>query len=139
MHLSAGMRIGPYDLLEPLGEGGMGQVWKARDARLLRDVAIKVLPEALADDPERLTRFERECQILASLNHPNIATIHGVEETPSGRALVMELVAGPTLAERISSGPVPVHDALVMARDSQMPSRRRTSAASSTAISNPRT
>ena len=117
MHLSAGMRIGPYDVLEPLGEGGMGQVWKARDARLLRDVAIKVLPEAFADDPERLARFERECQMLASLNHPNIATIHGIEETSSGRALVMELVAGPTLADRIGAGPIAVHDALAMARD----------------------
>src|SRR5687768_15332892 len=110
MSLTRGSRIGPYEIVEPLGEGGMGQVWRARDLRLLREVAIKVLPDDLAADPERLARFERESQILASLNHPHIATIHGVEDGPFGPALVMELVSGLTLEERITAGPLPVSE-----------------------------
>src|SRR5271169_6382477 len=107
MALTAGTRLGPYEILTPIGAGGMGEVYKARDTKLERDVAIKVLPPALAQDPERLARFEREAKVLASLNHPNIATIHGVEESDGIRALVMELVPGESL-----KGPLPLETAL---------------------------
>ncbi len=90
------------------GEGGMGQVWQATDTQLNRQVALKILPDAFAADPERLARFTREAQILASLNHPNIAAIYGIEEAEGTRALVLELVEGPTLADRISKGPIPL-------------------------------
>jgi len=93
--LQAGARLGPYEIVAPIGAGGMGEVYRARDTRLNRDVAFKVLPEIFAGDPERLARFEREAQVLASLNHPHIAHIHGLEESNSSRALVMELVEGP--------------------------------------------
>ncbi len=92
MHLSGGDKLGSYEILAPIGAGGMGEVYRARDSKLEREVAIKVLPAALARDPERLTRFEREAKVLASLNHPNIAQIYGVEESSGVRALVMELV-----------------------------------------------
>src|SRR4029453_14838983 len=118
-----GARLGPYEIVSAVGAGGMGEVYRARDTRLGRDVAIKVLPESFANDPERLARFEREAQLLASLNHPNIATIHGLEEgaVDAGssrpiRALVMELVDGPTLADRITEEPIPVDEALPIAR-----------------------
>jgi eukaryotic-like serine/threonine-protein kinase len=101
MTLPAGTKLGPYEILSPLGAGGMGEVYRARDTQLNRDVALKVLPEALAHDAERMARFKREAQVLASLNHPNIATIYGFEESDGVRALAMELVEGPTLAERI--------------------------------------
>ena len=104
--------IAHYRITSKLGEGGMGEVWRATDTKLGRDVAIKVLPEAFARDPDRMARFIREAQMLASLNHPNIAAIYGVEE----RALVMELVEGPTLAERIATGPIPLDDALPIAK-----------------------
>src|SRR5579871_338957 len=107
MALAAGTRLGPYEILAPLGAGGMGEVYRARDTNLDRDVAIKVLPTAVAQDPERLARFEREAKVLAALNHPNIAQIYGVEQG----ALVMELVEGETLA-----GPLPVSTALDYAR-----------------------
>src|SRR6266852_2121515 len=97
MPLSAGDRLGPYEILAPIGAGGMGEVYKARDTKLDRHVAIKVLPEALANDPERLARFEREAKVLASLNHPNIAQIYGIEESNGMRALVIELVPGQPL------------------------------------------
>ena len=100
--LSPGTRVGAYDIDSLLGAGGMGEVYKARDSRLQRSVAIKILPSTFAADPERLARFEREAQVLASLNHPNIAQIYGVEETGGAIALIMELVDGPTLAEVIS-------------------------------------
>jgi serine/threonine protein kinase len=116
MALSSGARLGPYEILSPLGAGGMGEVYHARDTRLDRDVAIKVLPDALASDPERIARFEREAKTLAALNHPNIAQIHGVEESGSVFALVMEFVDGDTLADRIASGPIPLHDALLIAK-----------------------
>src|ERR1700694_4467239 len=93
MPLSAGTQLGPYEILAPLGAGGMGEVYRARDTTLKRDVALKVLPDSFASDPERMARFQREAEVLASLNHPNIAQIYGVEE----RALVMELVPGKTL------------------------------------------
>src|SRR5215472_8506428 len=99
--LSAGTRLGPYEIVSPLGAGGMGEVHRARDTKLNRDVALKVLPEAFAQDAERMARFQREAQVLASLNHPNIATIYGLEESDGNCALVMELVEGPTLADRI--------------------------------------
>src|SRR4051794_892172 len=105
MTLSSGARVGAYEIGALLGVGGMGEVYRARDAKLGRDVAIKVLPSSLATDPERLARFEREARLLASLNHPNIAAIYGVEETAGLVALVLELVEGSTLAERIAKGP----------------------------------
>ncbi len=101
MSLAVGVRLGPYEVLSSLGAGGMGEVWRARDTRLGRDVALKILPEVFAHDPDRLARFQREAQVLASLNHPNIAAIHGLEESGGVRALVLELVEGPTLADRI--------------------------------------
>src|SRR6516162_11170251 len=101
MALAAGTRLGPYEILSLLGAGGMGEVYRARDTKLGRDVALKVLPEVLAGNAERMARFRREAQVLASLNHPNIATIYGLEQSNGHWALVMELVEGPTLAERI--------------------------------------
>jgi serine/threonine protein kinase len=109
-----GQKVGAYEVIAKLGEGGMGEVYRARDPKLHREVAIKVLPELFASDPARLTRFEREAQTLAALNHPHIAQIYGVIEHPA--ALVMELVDGETLAQRIARGPVPVEDALPLAR-----------------------
>ncbi|HYX20899.1 MAG TPA: protein kinase, partial [Thermoanaerobaculia bacterium] len=116
MTLQPGSRLGPYEILSPLGAGGMGEVYRARDARLGRDVAIKVLPAAFAADAERLARFRREAQVLASLAHPNVAHIYGVEEADGVDALVLELVEGETLAERIAGGPLPVDESLEIAR-----------------------
>jgi serine/threonine-protein kinase len=138
MSITAGARIGAYEVLAAIGAGGMGEVYRARDTRLNRDVALKILPEIFAADPERLARFEREAQVLASLNHPNIAQIYGIEESPaeaghyeaegqskanvvSGfsqtvHALVMEFVDGETLADRIARGPIPLDDALPIAK-----------------------
>jgi serine/threonine protein kinase len=108
--------IGPYEIIGALGAGGMGEVYRARDARLGRDVALKVLPEIFSKDAERMARFEREAQVLASLNHPNIAVLYGLEESGGVRALVMELVEGPTLSERIATGPIPLDEALPIAK-----------------------
>ena len=116
MSLAPGTRLGPYEITGRIGAGGMGEVYRARDTKLGRDVAIKILPEALAHDTERLARFEREARTLASLNHPNIAQIHGLEESDGIKALVMELVEGPTLADRIAQGPIPLDEALPIAR-----------------------
>jgi eukaryotic-like serine/threonine-protein kinase len=116
MALTPGNRLGPYEILTPLGAGGMGEVYRARDAKLGRDVALKVLPEAFARDAERMARFQREAKVLASLNHPNIATIHGLEDSGATHALVMELVEGPTLADRIRSGPIPIEESLRIAK-----------------------
>ncbi|HSM14520.1 MAG TPA: protein kinase, partial [Thermoanaerobaculia bacterium] len=116
MTLSAGLRLGPYEITSKLGEGGMGEVYRATDSKLRREVAIKVLPEALANDAERLARFEREAQLLAQLQHPNIASIFGMEESGSTRALVMELVDGPTLADRLQQGPLSLEESLSIAR-----------------------
>ena len=123
MPLSGGTRLGPYDILAPLGAGGMGEVYRATDTRLKRQVAVKILPAALAADPDRLARFQREAEVLASLNHPHIAAIYGLEDAPSTgsgqagvKALVMELVDGPTLADRIAQGPIPIDEALAIAR-----------------------
>ena len=117
MALVPGTRLGPYEIAAQIGVGGMGEVYRATDTQLKRAVAIKVLPDAVAMDPERLARFQREAEVLASLNHPNIAQIYGIERS-SGQttALVMELVEGPTLAERIAPGPLPVDEALAIAR-----------------------
>ncbi len=111
-----GTRLGPYEILALIGAGGMGEVYRARDTGLNRDVAVKVLPDLFADDPERLARFDREAQVLASLNHPHIAHIHGREESGRVRALVMELVEGETLAEKIARGPLALDEALPIAR-----------------------
>ena len=116
MPLTAGTRLGHYDVTALIGEGGMGQVWQATDTQLNRQVALKILPDAFAADPDRLARFKREAQILASLNHPNIAAIHGIEEGEGTRALVLELVEGPTLPDRIAKGPIPLDEALPIAK-----------------------
>ncbi len=115
LSLASGDRLGPYEIVSPLGVGGMGEVYRARDTRLGRDVAIKLLPEAFTVDPERLARFEREARVLASLNHPHIAQIYGVEESAGVRALVLELVDGETLADRIRRGPLPASAAVDIA------------------------
>ena len=114
--LSSGSRLGSYELIAPLGAGGMGEVYRARDLKLGREVAIKVLPDLFAGDPDRLARFQREAQVLASLNHPNIAAIHGLEESGGHKALILELVPGETLADRIAHGPIPVDEALHIAK-----------------------
>ena len=116
MTFAAGSRLGPYEIRFALGAGGMGEVYRARDTTLNRDVAIKVLLPMVASDPDRLARLGREAQILAALNHPNIAAIYGLEEGEDARALVMELVEGPTLAERIAKGAIPIDEALPIAR-----------------------
>jgi serine/threonine-protein kinase len=116
MQLDSGARLGSFEVSGLIGAGGMGQVYRARDTKLGRDVALKILPELFAGDPDRLARFQREAQVLASLNHPNIAAIHGFEESAGVRALVLELVEGPTLADRIAAGPNPLDEALPIAR-----------------------
>jgi Tol biopolymer transport system component len=116
MTVSVGTRLGAYEILSLIGSGGMGEVYRARDSRLNRDVAIKALPSEVAADPDRLARFEREAQLLASLNHPNIAQIHGVDDSSGTPALVMELVEGPTLADRIAKGSIPLDEALPIAK-----------------------
>src|SRR6476620_8750723 len=116
MTLSSGSRLGPYEILSALGAGGMGEVYRARDTTLHRDVALKVLPDSFANDPDRLARFQREAQVLASLNHPNIAHIHGLEQSGGVRALVMELVEGEDLSQRIARGAIPVAEALPIAK-----------------------
>src|SRR5688572_25936908 len=112
MGVAAGDRFGAYLILDRLGQGGMGEVYRARDTKLNRDVALKVLPDLFARDPDRLARFTREAQVLASLNHPNIAAIYGIE----GDALVMELVDGPDLSAMIDRGPLPLADVLPIAK-----------------------
>src|SRR5215467_13256977 len=116
MPLVSGSKLGPYEVVSALGAGGMGEVYRARDKRLGRDAAIKVLPEAFAEDAQRMARFEREAKVLASLNHPNIAVLYGFEESNGTRALAMELVDGPTLADRIKQGPLALEEALPIAK-----------------------
>src|SRR5262249_27241164 len=116
MPLTAGTRIGPCEVTESLGKGGMGEVYRARDTKLNRDVAIKILPAVFASDPDRLARFKREAQVLASLNHQNIATIHGFEDSSGVHALVLELVDGPTLADRLEKGRLEIGEALGVAK-----------------------
>ncbi len=116
MSLAPGTRLGPYEITGQIGAGGMGEVYRATDTNLKRTVAIKVLPEAVATDGERLARFQREAEVLARLNHPNIASIYGLEKSDGTAALLMELVEGPTLADHIAQGPIPVDDALPIAK-----------------------
>jgi len=115
MSLTVGTRFGAYEIVGPLGSGGMGEVYRATDTKLKREVALKVLPDAIADDPERLGRFQREAEVMASLNNPNIAQIYGLEESDGTTALVLELVEGATLEERVAAGPVPAEEALDIA------------------------
>ena len=116
MSLAPGTRLGPYEISAQIGAGGMGEVYRATDINLKRQVALKVLPEAVAADGDRLARFQREAEVLASLNHPNIAIIHGLEKSEGITALVMELVEGPTLADRIVAGPMPIDETLGIAK-----------------------
>ena len=116
MALTPGTRIGSYEVVALLGEGGMGQVYRARDGKLNREVALKILPELFTADPDRLARFRREAQVLASLNHPHIAQIYGFEDSGATHALVLELVPGQTLADRLAAGPLPLAEALLIAR-----------------------
>src|SRR5262245_53205689 len=130
MPVGPGVRLGPYEVIAAIGAGGMGEVYRARDTKLNRDVALKILPAAFASDADRLARFHREAQVLASLNHPNIGAIYGFEEGPAEagsqnaveagfrrpiHALVLEFVDGPTLADRIGHGPIPLEEALPIA------------------------
>lgn len=112
MPLTEGTRLGPYEVIAAIGAGGMGEVYKAKDTKLGREVAIKVLPEAFAENKERLARFEREARLLASLNHPNIATLFDLQESDGTHFLALEFVPGETLAERIAEGPIPIDEAL---------------------------
>ena len=114
--MEPGKQLGHYTISSLIGKGGMGEVYRATDTKLKRDVAVKVLPTEVASDPERLARFQREAEVLASLNHPNIAAIYGLEDAGDTKALVMELVEGPTLADRITQGPIPVDEALPVAK-----------------------
>src|SRR5438034_1096934 len=116
MSIATGTKLGRYEIRSQIGAGGMGEVYLARDEKLNRDVAIKILPGAFAQDSDRVARFKREAQVLASLNHPNIASIYGLEESNGFMALAMELIEGPTLADRLATGPIPIDEALIFAR-----------------------
>jgi serine/threonine protein kinase len=116
MALTPFARFGPYAILSPLGAGGMGEVYRAHDSKLNREVALRILPELSIPDADRLARFKREAQVLASLNHPNIGTIYGFEDLDGRHALVLELIDGQTLAERIVQGRIPMDEALAVAR-----------------------
>src|SRR5450631_36025 len=116
MRLTSGTKIGPYEISSLLGVGGMGEVYRSRDSKLGREVALKVLPSSVGMDTDRLARFGREAKVLAALNHPNIAAIYGLEDSGATHALVMELVEGPTLADRIKSGPIPIDEAVLIAK-----------------------
>ena len=116
MAITIGQQLGSYEITAMLGKGGMGEVYRARDAKLKRDVAIKILPEEFSSDADRVGRFQREAEVLASLNHPNIAAIYDLQEANSTRFLVLELVEGETLAERIARGPIPVEETLDIAK-----------------------
>ena len=115
-HSHPGTKLGGYEILAAIGAGGMGEVYRARDSKLGREVAIKVLPEEFTQHPQKLARFEREARLLAALNHPGIATLHGLEEAEGKPFLVMELIEGETLAERIARGPLPVNEALPLSQ-----------------------
>src|SRR5215470_11002565 len=116
MPLTAGSRVGPYDILSPLGAGGMGEVYRAKDTKLGRDVALKILPASFTSEPERVARFRREAQVLASLNHPHIGAIYGLEEANRTQFLILELVDGESLDKRIARSPIPVDEALSVAK-----------------------
>src|ERR687891_14587 len=117
MALNSGTRLGSYEIIALIGSGGMGEVYRARDTKLNRDVAVKVLPDSFTSDPDRLARFTREAQTLAALNHPNIASIHGLEESGGVRALVMELVEGEDLSQRIARGAIPPDECIQRRRN----------------------
>jgi len=112
--LTPATKLAHYEIIAKIGAGGMGEVYRARDTRLNRDVAIKVLPDEFSRDKDRLARFEREAKLLAQLNHPNIATLHGLEEAHGQKFIVMEMIEGQTLAERIASGPIPIDEAILL-------------------------
>src|SRR5215510_7986516 len=116
MVFTPGTRLGVYEVTDQIGAGGMGEVYRATDTNLKRSVAIKVLPALVSGDPDRLARFQREAEVLAALNHPNIAAIYGLEKSDGATALVMELVEGPTLADRVAHGAVPLDEALPIAK-----------------------
>src|SRR5215831_16389490 len=116
MALSIGTQLGSHEITALLGKGGMGEVYRARDTKLKREVAIKVLPDEFSRDTDRVGRFQREAEVLASLNHPNIAQIYGVEESSGTRCIVMELVDGETLQERLQRGPIPIDEVLPLAK-----------------------
>src|SRR5262245_53721272 len=116
MALAPAARLGVYETLNRIGSGGMGEVFRARDTKLNREVALKILPDSFAGDPERLSRFTREAQTLAALNHPHIAVIYGIEEGAGTTALVMELIEGDDLSQRIARGPIPLDEALPIAK-----------------------
>src|SRR5215471_4812186 len=116
MAFTIGTQFGPHEIISLLGKGGMGEVYRARDTKLKREVAIKILPDEFSRDPARVSRFQREAELLASLNHPNIGAIYDLEEADEARFLVLELVEGETLAERIQRAPIPVEEALVIAK-----------------------
>src|SRR5215470_3101399 len=116
MAVTPGTRIGVFEVTSQLGEGGMGVVFRVGDSKLLRDVALKVLPDHFADDPDRLSRLQREAQVLASLNHPNIAQVYGLEQVGGSECIAMEFVEGETLEERLKHGPIPLHDAVEIAK-----------------------
>src|SRR5262245_33215763 len=116
MSVDVGTRLGPLEITALRGKGGMGEVYRARDTKLKRDVAIKILPEEFSRDADRVSRFVREAEVLASLNHPNIGAIYDLQEADGSRFLVLELVEGETLAERIARGPVPLEEALDIAK-----------------------
>src|SRR6516165_10525939 len=116
MSLAQGTRLGSYEILSLIGAGGMGEVYRAHDSKLKRPVAIKILPEEIADEPERISRFEREAELLASLNHTNIATVHDFQREGQRHFLVMELIEGETLADRLKRGPLVIEEALEVAR-----------------------
>src|SRR6266487_4235502 len=117
MAFTVGTRLGSHEITALLGKGGMGEVYRARDTKLKREVAIKILPDEFSRDPDRLSRFQREAEVLASLNHPNIAAIYDLEEASGSRFLVLELVEGETLAQRIKRGPLPIDEALNIAKN----------------------
>src|SRR5499426_2340129 len=116
MSVGVGSLLGSLEITALLGRGGMGEVYRARDTKLKRDVAIKILPEEFSRDPVRVSRFQREAEILASLNHPNVAQIYGLEESDNTRCIVMELVEGETLQERLKRGPIPIEEVLPIAK-----------------------
>src|SRR6266568_6115214 len=117
MDITIGQRLGTYEITALLGKGGMGEVYRARDTKLKRDVAIKILPGEFSRDADRVSRFQREAEVLASLNHPNVAAIYDLQEADGSRYLVLELVEGETLADRIARGPIPVEEALDIAKN----------------------
>src|ERR1700688_1287683 len=116
MPLSVGDKLGHYEVLSLLGQGGMGEVYRARDTTLKRDVALKVLPSTFLRDSERMARFQREAEVLASLDHPNIGHIHGIVDSEDSRGLVLALIEGPTLADRIEAGPIPLYEVVAIAK-----------------------